>query len=358
MYRNHTALRSSLVSSLCLALGGSVLGGCGLVKIQTPGGTTSLSTTGAEAAPAPDHPESPKRLEARHCELLAKETAPLTARLATFQPSGKPLDDLAVLVKIRREADEKTRAVQTAFDGAYEESSRKNTRHPDYPRDYTTTNNTSRLGTSLVAVQATARYLELAAKLGAPPSQSGEWLKTDERIVDGNACVTPELVDARKAARAEGVAKVVDLDALKQDFAAELPIKAGDLIAFGGDVASVGKSLVVRREHGNQVLANCRDTNKVDRIENGRVEYVRTCDRAGGIGLVIAVKVTPPDAAAPFELRKLAVKDRVWLRGRVVRYVKSDKRTAGNVVTTVNDIEIEPTVITNVDRAGKSLFAF
>ncbi len=353
MYRTSPVLASSL-----LVAGALALGGCGLVKIQTPAGST-LSTTGADAAPAPDHPEDPKRLEARHCELLAKETAPAGARLASFQPSGKPLDDLAVLVKIRREADARTQAVQTAFDRAYEESSTKNVKHNDFPRDYGTTNNTSRLGTSLVAAQATARYRELAAKLAVPDSKSGEWMTVDERIIDGNACVTSELVAARKAARAsDGAAKVVDLDALKQDFAADLPIKPGDVIAFGGDVASAGKALVLRREHGNQVLANCRDTNQVDRIENGRVEYVRTCDRAGGVGLVLAVKVTPPDAVAPFALGKLQVKDRVWLRGRVVRYAKSTKREAGNVQTTVHDVEIEPLVVINVDRAGKSLFAF
>lgn len=345
-------------TTLLLALATLATTGCGLVNVQTPGGAPRLATTAADAAPAPDHPESPARLEARHCELLAKETSAAAARLAAFQPSGKAFDDLKLLTGIRREADEKARAVQEAFDAAYRENSRKNVKHADYPNEYRTTNNTSSLGTSLVAAKATAKYVEIAAKLGVPPSASSDYLTVNDRVIESSACVTPELLAAQKAARPGAPTKVVDLDSLHQDFAADLPIKPGDMIAFGGDVASSGKTLVVRREHGNQVLANCRDTNQVDRIENGRVEYVRTCDRAGGVGLVLAVKVTPPDAAAPFALGTVKPKDRVWLRGRVTRYAKSAKKEAGNVLTTTHDIEIEPAVVTNVERAGKSLFAF
>lgn len=333
--------------------------GCGLVSIQTPGkNAPHVATTSANAAPAPDHPEDPARLETRHCELLAKETSAAAARLAAFQPSGKPFDDLKVLASIRREADEKSLAVQAAFDEAYRDNSRKNVKHADYPNEYRTTNNTSAIGTSLVAAKATARYAEIASKLNLPASASRDYLGVDDRIVPASACATPELVAAQKAAQPGASAKVTDLDSLHQDFAADLPIKPGDMIAFGGDVATTGKTLVIRREHGNPILANCRDTNQVDRIENGRVEYVRTCDRAGGVGLVIAVKVVPADASVPYALGTLKAKDRVWLRGRVVRYAKSEKLSAGNVKTTTHDVEIEPVVVTNVDRAGKSLFAF
>lgn len=346
--------RTALLLLLALATPG-----CGIVNLQTPGGAPRLATTAADAAPAPDHPENPARLEARHCELLAKETSAAGARLAAFQPTGKAFDDLKTLAGIRREADERTRAVQEAFDAAYRENSRKNVKHMDYPNEYRTTNNTSAFGTSLVAAKATAKYVEIAGKLGVPPSASStDYLTVNDRVIDASACVTPELLAAQKAARPGPPVKVVDLDSLRQDFATDLPIKPGDMIAFGGDVASAGKTLVLRREHGNPIFTNCRDTNQVDRIENGRVEYVRTCDRAGGVGLVLAVKVTPADAAVPYALGTVKAKDRVWLRGRVVRYAKSSKKEPGNVQTTTHDIEIEPVVVTNVDRAGKSLFAF